>query len=174
MFFFAFLSCFKNQVCSLKNSASLNFLYRERHQQKKSVRVKNSASLNFLYREHINTLFSIIICKKANKLEVTVSVRVKKFCHFKFFVSRTSTIKPLLDNICKKANKLEAKIQKKPVSSSEKFCLFEFFVSRTSTIKPLLDNICKKANKLEAKIQKKPVSSSEKFCLFEFFVSRTH
>jgi len=92
--------------------------------------LKNSASLNFLYREHINNHFSIIFAKKQINSKRLCQF-VKKFCLFEFFVSRTATTKPLLDNILKKIN------SKRLCQFVEKFCLFEFFESRTSTIKPV-------------------------------------
>ena len=56
-----------------------------------SVR-KNSASLNFLYRELFTTNPLLDnICKEANKLEATLSVRVKNSASLNFCIENTKT-----------------------------------------------------------------------------------
>ena len=71
-----------------------------------SVR-KNSVSLNFCIGISSKTLLDNI-CKKANKLEATVSVRVKNSASLNFLYRELEKQNRILKRICKKANKLEA------------------------------------------------------------------
>jgi hypothetical protein len=67
--------------------------------------MKNSASLFFCIENFsIKTRFSILICKKANSLEATLSVRVKNSASLIFCIENIKTKAPL-DNISKEANK---------------------------------------------------------------------
>ena len=92
--------------------------------------LKNLASLNFLYRERIKTSFSIIFAKKQINSKRPCQF-VKKFGLFEFLYRELQhqfrfSIIFAKKQIKRSASKFLVQRFKTNVSSSKKFCLFEF------------------------------------------------